>query len=205
MSAFINKIFDIFAQEKQRLPHALIVIFIFSYLFPSESLKIVLIISSKIQLLIPKAFVNLFIKLHLSHADLLALWAFLLVIFAITVVLDFAGQILSGKKELILHQGSQFLMEVNSVIFLSILIYNTINDPGIRIHLNAFDPYAFLVTTSAFIFFFIFFTTYCEGFIMICQNIVASDLSDKIKNILIFILSTVIAAIITTNIHLLLI
>lgn len=159
----------------------MIIIFIFTTLFPLEFLNIINIFTQKIKIIFPKSFLYILTNLHFSQKDLLKIWAFLVIIYFLTIILTVLNQLLKGYIYIKIGSGVDILFEMNSIIFLGILIYNNLYYPGIKldsIHFSAF--YSSFVYCSVITFIFIFFITY-TNFIQLYQKINDSELSHKSK------------------------
>lgn len=182
MSKIIDKILDILTKKTGKIPQALIIIFIFTAIFPNEAIKISNIINIKVQSLLPESFIVTLQKLYLSQSELLTFWAFLLILFMLTVLINCINQMLLGCRCLTITSGGEILFEINSVIFLSILIYNMLYSPGIKIPSDPnTDLYSLAVATSATMFSFIFFITYGSIFGILWQKIDNLHCSSYIK------------------------
>lgn len=182
MSKIIDKILDILTKKTGKIPQALIIIFIFTAIFPNEAIKISNIINIKVQSLLPESFIVTLQKLYLSQSELLTFWAFLLILFMLTVLINFINQMLLGCKRLTITSGGEILFEINSVIFLSILIYNMLYSPGIKIPSDPnTDLYSLAVATSATMFSLIFFITYGSIFGFLWQKIDNLHCSSYVK------------------------
>lgn len=128
MSTLIDKIFDILMKQQQlrKIPQVMMIISIFTLIFPNEAIEVKNILINKGSLLLPTPLVKYFAKLQISHEELLSLWFFFLVIFTITLFLDFLRQILLDHTILTISWGNEILLEINSIFFLGILIYNSL-------------------------------------------------------------------------------
>ncbi len=91
MSTLIDKIFDILMKQQQlrKIPQVMMIISIFTLIFPNEAIEVKNILINKGSLLLPTPLVKYFAKLQISHEELLSLWFFFLVIFTITLFFRF--------------------------------------------------------------------------------------------------------------------
>lgn len=181
MSAIIEKFLNTLINQPKKLPQTMIIIFIFTSLFPREFLNIINILTQKIKIIFPKSFLYILTNLHFSQEDLLEIWAFLVVIYVLTIILTVLNQLLKGYIYITIGSGGDILFETNSIIFLGILIHNNLYYPKIKldsIHFTAF--YSFFVYCSVITFIFIFFITYIN-FFQLYQKINDSELSHKSK------------------------
>ena len=119
MSTLIDKIFDILMKQQQlrKIPQVMMIISIFTLIFPNEAIEVKNILINKGSLLLPTPLVKYFAKLQISHEELLSLWFFFLVIFTITLFLDFLRQILLDHTILTISWGNEILIEINSIFF----------------------------------------------------------------------------------------
>lgn len=112
MSTLIDKIFDILMKQQQlrKIPQVMMIISIFTLIFPNEAIEVKNILINKGSLLLPTPLVKYFAKLQISHEELLSLWFFFLVIFTITLFLDFLRQILLDHTILTISWGNEILL-----------------------------------------------------------------------------------------------
>lgn len=180
-TAIIDKVFDIFTKQTPKIPKALIILFISTAMLPHEAIIVKNILINKIELLLPKSVMEYISKLQFSQEEFLYLWFFLLVLFVIALFLDALHQILQYKTPIILGEGVEILLEINSVTFLIILIYNTLYYPGIQITQVTFlsPTFKFFLIASIPFFALGFIMTYCEGFVRLFQKIGDTDSSKK--------------------------
>lgn len=180
MSTIIDKIINLVTKETKKIPQVMIIILIFSALFPNEAERVIDILSTKSQIFLPESFTRLLTKLQPSQEDLLVLCTSLLIINAITSILTIINQVLEGYRYISLADSSKTLFEVNTIIFLSILIYNSIYTPRIEfpsVYISGFYLYA--VQMSFILFIVTFFITYCNDIIVIYRKINNSNSSHK--------------------------
>ena len=76
MSTLIDKIFDILMKQQQlrKIPQVMMIISIFTLIFPNEAIEVKNILINKGSLLLPTPLVKYFAKLQISHEELLSLW-----------------------------------------------------------------------------------------------------------------------------------
>lgn len=185
MSDIIGKIFDILIQQTRKIPQVMIMIFIFALIFPNEAIEVKNILINKGELLLPQPFVKYFAKLQISHEELLSLWFFLLVMFTIALFLDCFRQILGNNSVSTTNWGSEIFLEINSIFFLGILIYNSLHNPGIKLSLMSPSLfYSYALSLSGGIFVFLFCLVYCGDFILLYTKINESNISNKRKFLL---------------------
>ena len=199
MSTLIDKIFDILMKQQQlrKIPQVMMIISRFTLIFPNEAIEVKNILINKGSLLLPTPLVKYFAKLQISHEELLSLWFFFLVIFTITLFLDFLRQILLDHTILTISWGNEILLEINSIFFLGILIYNSLYNPGIKLSVMFRSlPYICALLLSSAIFVCLFCLTYCGDLILLYKKITVSHISNKKKVLLslIFLIATVLIA-----------
>ena len=172
MDTIIEKIWEYFNKQTHKIPQALIIIYVYTLFFPSIAIKVKDILMDKIQILLPTALKESLIQLRFSLTELLTLWSFLLIIYLFVVIADIVKKILEGQTLIFINSSGETLFEINSIIFVSLLIYCKLNDSRI---LNSFpqfsDFYSSMLVVSGIIFISIFCLTYCSGILLICQKI----------------------------------
>lgn len=182
MSTIINKCMDLLTKEVRKLPKILMIILIFAMLFPQKAIDIKNILFNKIHDILPNFLMELYTKLYISHKDLLNIWGFLLIVFAITFFLDMLHQWINDRSYIIINRSSTILFEINTVILLLVLIYKILYAPGIVI---PSDPpigmYGIFILFSISLFVLTFAISYGSDFILLFQKIGDSDLSAKKK------------------------
>lgn len=182
MSTFLEKISYWSTKQIYKIPQAMIVILIFTTLFQNEAINIKNILSSKIQMILPASTINSLTKLHLSQKDLLTIWAFLLVIHAITFALTALEQFLKDYSYIII---GAVLFHVNSIILLTVLIHNSLYSPSITIHSVHFTGlYYSFVIVSAGLFASIFCISYCANLLRLLIKINDKEFSLKKRIVL---------------------
>lgn len=198
MSTIINKVIDILTKQIHKLPQFMIIIFIFAALCPNEAVNVKDILNAKIQILLPESFIELLTRLQFSKKEILTIWAFLLIIFTITFILNIIRQLLKKHTYIIIDSAGNILFEINSVFFLLVLIYNALYYPGIEVSsINFNGIFLFLVLISAGLFALIFCMTYCADIILIFNKINNPDLSFKLRIMLNIIFWIIIAYILS--------
>lgn len=185
MSAILAKCFDFLTCQVRKIPYIMMVLFIFTFMFPTEANIVKNLLITKGKLLLPESFGIYFAKLQISFEDLLFLWFFFLVLFLITFLLDLISNILREETRYNMNLGTEILLEINSIFLLSILIYNTLYDPGIRLS-QVFLSQGYWTTLlfSGFLFVLAFFFNYCSNVIRLYIKIIESHISTKSKLIL---------------------
>lgn len=172
MSTFLEKISYWSTKQIYKIPQAMIVILIFTTLFQNEAATIKNILSSKIQMILPESTINFFTELNLSQKDLLTIWAFLLVIHAITFALTALEQFSKDYDHIIIGADGAILFHVNSIILLTVLIHNSLYSPSITLHSVHFTGlYYSFVIVSASLFAFIFCVSYCANLLRLLIKI----------------------------------
>lgn len=185
MSTFLEKISYWSTKHIYKIPQAMIVILIFTTLFQNEAINIKNILSSKIQMILPASTINSLTKLHLSQKDLLTIWAFLLVIHAITFVLTALEQFLNDYNYIIIGSGGTVLFHLNSIILLTVLIYNSLYSPKITIQSIHFTAlYCSFVIISACLFASIFCISYGANLLRLLIKINDKEFSLKKRIVL---------------------
>lgn len=178
MSAIIDKTVELFAKHSKRLPQSMIIIYIYCVLFPQEAVELKNLLVSKIQIILPEAFMELFVRLHFTHNEIFLIWSFLLIIYAVTIVLDITNQLLRGRTFITIGPRETVLLQLNSFFFLSILIYNSLYHAEVRLSPSTFNGlYSFLLLFSILLFALTFFAAYCTGFMLVFKVINEPELS----------------------------
>lgn len=182
MSTIINKIIDSLIKQKRKIPQAMMIVYVFTILFPSEAIKVIEILNSKIQIVLPKSLKELLVQLQFSQKELLTIWAFLLVIYAFVVIANVLKQILKGQTSIYIDSSSELLFEINSIIFLSLLIYTKLYGFRIEDSIPQFsDFYSFTLGISLLLFIFIFVLLCCIDIIFLCKKIITAFLFKMLK------------------------
>ncbi|CDC34733.1 MULTISPECIES: hypothetical protein [Anaerostipes] len=174
MFTFLEKISYWSTKQIYKIPQAMIVILIFTTLFQNEAATIKNILSSKIQMILPESTINFFTELNLSQKDLLTIWAFLLVTHAITFALTALEQFSKDYDYIIIGSGGAVLFHLNSIILLTVLIYNSLYSPRIMIHsvpVHFTGLYYPFVIVSAGLFASIFCVSYCANLLRLLIKI----------------------------------
>lgn len=185
MPTFLEKISYWSTKHIYKIPQAMIVILIFTTLFQNEAVTIKNILSSKIQMILPESSINFLTKLNLSQKDLLTIWAFLLVIHAITFVLTALEQFPEDHDYIIIGADGAVLFHVNSIILLTVLIHNSLYSPSITIHSVHFTGlYYSFVIVSAGLFASIFCISYCANLLRLLIKINDKEFSLKKRIVL---------------------
>ncbi len=178
----ICKLFHLSFQKSRQITQTMIVIFIFSVLFPNEVLKVINILFSKIQLIMPSSFTELLFKLQFTKEDFCTVYGFLLSLYAIAAFLDVLNQFLLGYIRFIIHSAGTILFDINAIILLFVLIYNTTHIPGIGLTSAVpKSPYFFFVVISTYFFLISFALTFCNPFRLIWLRINNPDTPKKQK------------------------
>ncbi|WP_027296458.1 hypothetical protein [Robinsoniella sp. KNHs210] len=185
MSTLINKCIDLLTKKVRKFPKILIIFLIFAVLFPQKAINLKNILFDKINDLCPDLLTQLYTKLYISHENLLTIWGFLLIIFAITLLLDILHQWINDRTYIIINRSSTILFEINTVILLLVLIYKILYAPAMEFpSASPNDIYGFFISYSIFLFVLTFAITYGSDFILLFQKIHDSGLSVKKKFIL---------------------
>lgn len=152
MTTLIDKTVDILGKQAKKLPQVMILIALFVILFPKEAAKIIDLIIPKIQILLPEAITEFWTKMSFTQKDFLTAWAFLLVLNAFTIIFDFLHQVINDRARINIAVGPA-LFTINSIIYLSVLIYNILYEPDIKISDGQFtDIYSTSVSLAGILF-----------------------------------------------------
>lgn len=160
MTTLIDKTVDILGKQAKKLPQVMILIALFVILFPKEAAKIIDLIIPKIQILLPEAITEFWTKMSFTQKDFLNAWAFLLVLNAFTIIFDFLHQVINDHARINIAVGPA-LFTINSIIYISVLIYNILYEPDIKISDGQFtDIYSTSVSLAGILFTLLFFAVY---------------------------------------------
>ncbi len=183
MSTIIDKILDCLVRQKRKIPQAMITIFIFTLFFPDEAINVKDILLTKIQIILPVSLKTRLFQLRFSLNELLTIWAFLLVIYMFIVISNVLTQLLKGQTTIFIDSSGEALFEINSIIFLSLLIYIRYYGIKIKNSIPQFsDFYGFILTISLLLFIFVFYLTYGTIFSLIYHKIKIT-LSSKMRKL----------------------
>lgn len=197
MTALIDKTVDLLAKQAKKIPQMMILILLFVILFPKEAIRIIDFIIPKIQMILPEAITYLWEKMSFTQKDFLTIWAFLLVLNVFTIIFDFLHQVINERTRIDIN-SVPVLFTMNSVIFLSVLIYNRLYEPNIKISDGQFTGiYSDVVPLAGFCFTLLFFAVYGADIIEIYKKIKDSELSKKKRYVLYIIYWLVIGCIFT--------
>lgn len=94
MSSIVDKTIELFAKHSEKLPQAMILIYLYCVLFPTEAAALKDLLLTKIQTILPEAFSEYLSKVSFSPSEIFSIWAFLLIVYAITIILDITHQLL---------------------------------------------------------------------------------------------------------------
>lgn len=161
----------------------MIIIYIFTIFFPNEAINVKDIFMGKIQIILPTSLMERLAQLHFSSTELLTLWSFLLIINFFVVIADVVKQILKEQTLIFINPSGETLFEINSIIFLAMLIYTRLYGFRLKSSFPQFsDIYIYILAISGFMFILLFCLTYCFSIIQICRKIKSSLLSKKRKS-----------------------
>lgn len=163
MFSNIKKVIELFISNPRKIPQAMIAIFVFTYLFPSEAVRIKDIFISRVLIVLPGSVKEFWSTLNITRSDFITVWTFLLLAYAITMVMDILHHYLnSGNFTHIRYsQTGELLLEINTIIFLAVLIHNVMYYPGIIIFsVNFTGFYSISALTAALLFGFHFAIIY---------------------------------------------
>lgn len=193
MPTVIVKFFDLLANQARKIPYVMMILFIFTFMFPTEANIVKNLLITKGKLLLPESFGVYFAKLQLSYENILHLWFFFLVLFLITFLLDLISNLLREETHYNMNWWTEILLEINSIFLLGILIYNTLYAPGIRLsQMFLSTSYMSALLFSGTVFGFAFFCIYCSDIMQLYIIINKSRISTKTKYLWFLILSVAI-------------
>ena len=198
MSTLIDKIFDILMKQQQlrKIPQVMMIISIFTLIFPNEAIEVKNILINKGSLLLPTPLVKYFANCNFTWGTIISLVLFLGDIYNYTFF-RFLKTNTIRSHYFNYKLGNEILLEINSIFFLGILIYNSLYNPGIKLSVMFRSlPYICALLLSSAIFVCLFCLTYCGDLILLYKKITVSHISNKKKVLLslIFLIATVLIA-----------
>jgi len=181
MNTIISKSLDALIKQAKRIPYALIILFLFTLLFPTAATDIKKILISKTKILLPESSIEFIKKIQLSQEELLNIWLFLLTLFAFIIILDIAKQLLEEKSYIIIGSGGEFLLTINSIIFLLTLIQNKTSRNKMTLLFEPITVYKGFAFISFLIFILFFAITYFGIIGLVFSKIQESEIKFKFK------------------------